>query len=68
MLDEGYKPWVLTILMISYTKCMAQSYCKVNNIIHVMWGGERERERKKEKKKLFKIYGGSHSYTSKEKY
>jgi hypothetical protein len=61
MLDDGYKSWVLTISRISNTKSMAQSYCKVNIIIHVMGEGG-------EKQQLIKIYIGSRSYTSKEKY
>jgi len=59
MLDEGYKPWVLTILRISNTESMAQSCCRVSNIIHVTERGKK-RERKKQKK-LIKIYIGSHS-------
>jgi hypothetical protein len=64
MLDEGYKSWVLTISRTSNTKSTAQSYCKVSNIIHITEGGKSDRK----KKKKIKMYVGSHSYTSKEKY
>jgi len=48
MLDEGYKPWVLTISRISNTESMAQSYCRVSSIIHVTEGKKREREKEEE--------------------
>jgi len=50
MLDEGYKPWVLTISRNSNTESTAQSYCRVSNIIHVTEGEKRQRERERERR------------------